>query len=262
MTLVHRERYIWPTEDTKIKFSEESSKQLRALAQNCLYARRADGTYKDVRGIRMEPAALGWSWDGSTFDYENDGDLDMLVLNGTESDIPTREGGGPDDYVDGRAFLKHHNQQTNVFYASADGYFYDVSDFCPLAFEGNSRGSAFFDFDLDGDLDVAISSYGSEARLFENIQQSKNNWIRFHLTGTKSNRSAVGARLEVRFGDQVRYDQVVSGSGFLSQNPYTLHFGIGKADSIEKLVITWPSGVVQELADLEVNQKHEIVEPK
>jgi hypothetical protein len=260
MTLMHRQRYIKPTDDTKMKFTAASMANLRALVQNCLYSKKADGTYENVHDIRMEPANLGWSWDASTFDYENDADLDMLVLNGTESEIPTREEGGGDKYLFGRTFLKHHNQQTNVFYASEGGFFYNVSDFCPLSFEGNSRGSAFFDFDHDGDLDVAIASYGSHARLFENVQQMKNNWIRFHLTGKQSNRSAIGARLEVRFGDEVRYDQVVSGSGFLSQNPYTLHFGLGKAKQVDTLVITWPSGGVQELVDLEANETHGIAE--
>ena len=261
MKLMHRQRYIKPTDDTKMKFSAATMANLRALVQNCLYSLNADGTYENVHDIRIEPAQLGWSWDASTFDYENDADLDMLVLNGTESEIPTREEGGSLEYLYGRTFLMQHDQQTNVFYASEDGYFYNVSDFCQLSFEGNSRGSAFLDFDNDGDLDVAITSYGSHARLFENVQKTKNNWVRFHLTGSQSNRSAIGARLEVRFGDEVRYDQVVSGSGFLSQNPYTLHFGLGKARQVDKLVITWPSGDVQQLADLEVNQTHRIVEP-
>jgi hypothetical protein len=148
-----------------------------------------------------------------------------------------------------------------VFYVSQDGYFYDVSKVCPLAYQGSSRGSAFFDYDGDGDLDVAINDYDSPAKIFQNNQQTANNWVRFQLEGTRSNRNAIGTRIEVRFADQLHYDQVVSGSGFLSQNPMALHFGVGQATLVDKVMVSWPSGLVQQVEDLEVNQTHQIREP-
>ncbi len=258
--LVHRQRYRRPTEETTIVFGKENLNTLRALVNNKLYRRHRDGFYEDVHNTVLEPADHGWAWDASVMDFENDGDLDLLLLNGTENALPTAPFESRPDHIEQRKFMSHYGRQPNVFYVSQDGYFYDVSKVCPLAYEGSSRGSTFFDYDGDGDLDVAINDYDSPARIFQNNQQTTNNWARFKLVGTRSNRNAVGARIEVRFADQVRYDQVVSGSGFLSQNPMVLHFGIGQASRIDKVIVRWPSGLIQQVEDLEVNQTHELRE--
>ena len=162
----------------------------------------------------------------------------------------------------GHEFLTQHADQNNVCFLSQAGYFYDVSGKCELAYKGNSRGSAWFDFDNDGDLDVAINDYDDPGRIFENVQATKNQWIRIHLEGTQSNRAAIGARVEIRFGDgQKRFSQVVSGKGFLSQNPMTLHFGLGKIKEVEAVIITWPMGLQQTLKKLPADKTHIIREP-
>ena len=261
MKLMHRQRYRKPTEQTQIVFSSENLQNLRALVTNRLYRMHLDNIYEDVHDTRLEPADLGWAWDASAFDYENDGDLDLLVLNGTESHIPRLKDEYRKRHIGGRVYLSQYAKEKNICFFSEDGYFYDVSEHCPMAYEGNSRGSTFFDFDGDGDLDVAINDYNAPARIFENLQNSDHTWIRFKLEGTRSNRCAIGARVEIRVGDQSRYDQVVSGSGFLSQNPMILHFGLGTAHQVDKVIITWPSGTTQELSDMPVNQTHKIREP-
>jgi hypothetical protein len=261
MKLTHRQRYRRPTEQTEMVFTPESIENLRTLVTNRLYEWRPDGTYADTHDQRLEPAELGWAWDASALDYENDGDPDLLVLNGTESKVPGDRRGGTQEHVEGRLFLLRHAEQQNVFYMSQDGYFYDVSQQCPLAYRGNSRGSTFFDFDNDGDLDVAANDYNASCKVFENLQRAGHHWIRFRLEGTRSNSRAIGARVEVRFGDERRYDQVVSRSGFLSQNPLELHFGLGAANRVDKLIVTWPSGSVQELFDFVADQTHVIEEP-
>jgi len=106
-----------------------------------------------------------------------------------------------------------------------------------------------------------LTNYDGKAMLFENLQESDNSWVRFRLEGTQSNRNAVGARVEIHFGDKIRHDVVVSGSGFLSQNPYMLHFGLGQAEKIDKVIIRWPSGVTQNLDNLESRTTHDIKEP-
>ena len=258
--LMHRQRYIKPTEETQVVFGQRNLENLRTLYGNRIYTMRRDGRYKDVHETRVEPADYGWAWDASTLDYENDGDLDLLVLNGTDNRIPVRKGETPESYMGGREFVALYASQKNLFYLSEDGYFYDVSDHCPICYVGNSRSSAFFDFDSDGDLDVAINDYEKPARIFENRQQSGNRWVRLALEGVKSNRNAVGARVRITFGDQVRYGQVVSGSGFLSQNPMTLHFGLGSAHQIDEAVIIWPSGFTQKLNGLAANRTHHVRE--
>lgn len=260
MKLTHRQRYRKPSERTEIVFSAENLENLRALVTNRLYVRRSDGTYRDEHNSRVEPAELGWAWDATSFDYENDSDLDLLVLNGTESKVPT-ERQPSQRHVAGRVFVMQYANARNVMYCSQNGYFYNVSAHCPIAYSGNSRGSALLDFDADGDLDIAVNDYFGPGRLFENVQQSNHHWVRLHLTGRVSNRDAIGARVAVHFGGQVRYDQVVSGSGFLSQNARTLHFGLGGADRVDRVVVTWPSGIVQQLGALEADTTHYIEEP-
>jgi len=256
--LTHRVRYPKPAHGTRVKFDHLDN--MRALVVNKLLRRVPDGAFEDVHDIYIEPAQLGWAWDASTFDYENDGDLDLLVLNGTEG-TPTESAVKQDDVVKNHEFLTQHANQKNVCFLSQDGYFYDVSSQCELAYRGNSRGSAWFDFDHDGDLDVAVNDYDGPGRIFENLQKSGHHWIRFQLVGTRSNRNAVGARVEIRFGKgRKHFSQVVSGKGFLSQNPMTLHFGTGTSSSIDELVIIWPGGTQQTLKDLPTGKTHVIRE--
>jgi hypothetical protein len=230
--LTHRVRYPVPGQGTKIKF--DHLENMRTLVVNKLLRRRTDGAFENVHDIHIEPAQMGWAWDASTFDYENDGDLDLLVLNGTVGKAGT---GATGTHTEN---LSRHAQQNNVCFLSQDRYFYDVSAVCELSYRGNSRSSAWFDFDNDGDLDVAINDYKGRGRIYENAQATGNHYLRVRLRGTRANRNAIGARVEVRFGDEKRFAQVVSGKGFLSQNPMTLHFGLGKVDKVEKVLVTWP----------------------
>ena len=257
--LTHRVRYPKPVQGTKVKFDHLDN--MRALVVNKLLRRVPSGAFENVHDIHIEPAQLGWAWDASTFDYENDGDLDLLVLNGTEGTLPS-SGTKDEKVIKSHEFLTRHANQNNVCFLSQARYFYNVSDKCELAYKGNSRGSAWFDFDNDGDMDVAISDYDDPGRIFENVQDAGNHWIRFQLVGTQSNHDAIGARVEIQFGDgQKRFSQVVSGKGFLSQNPMVLHFGLGKTTEVDTGIITWPTGLQQTLKRLPAGKTHIIHEP-
>ncbi len=259
--LTHRERYRKPEENTRVRF--ENLGNLRALVANTLYQRQPGGAYANVHDIYIEPADLGWAWDASTFDYENDGDDELLVLNGTESkaQIPTFPDEQRPAFKGGRDFLSKYDNQTNVCFISEQRYFYDVSRDCELCFPSNARGSAMFDFDNDGDTDVVITQYHGPARIFENKQASGNQWIKLKLEGTRSNRDAVGARVELRAGGQKSFSQVVSRKGFLSQNPHMLHWGLGSARQADQVIITWPSGERQTVGPLPAGQVHLLREP-
>ncbi len=257
--LTHRVRYPKPIRGTKVKFDHLDN--MRALVVNKLLRRAPSGTFENVHDIHIEPSQLGWAWDASTFDYENDGDLDLLVLNGTEGK-PLASSVDQKGFVKSHEFLTQHANQNNVCFLSQGRYYYDVSGKCELAYKGNSRGSAWFDLDNDGDLDVAINDYDGPGRIFENAQDAGNQWIRFQLVGTRSNHDAIGARVEIQFGDgQKSFSQVVSGKGFLSQNPMILHFGLGKTKEVDAVIITWPAGLQQTLKKLPTGKLHIIREP-
>ena len=252
--LTHLVRYPKPVQGTMVKFAHLEN--MRALVVNKLLRRLPSGAFENVHDIHIEPSQMGWAWDASTFDYENDGDLDLLVLNGTEGMQNKSSSGAP-----GHNFLSRHAQQVNICFLSQDRYFYDVSAKCELAYKGNSRGSAWIDLDNDGDLDVAINDYHGPGRIFENVQATGNHWIRLQLQGTRSNRNAIGARVELRIGDEKRFGQVVSGKGFLSQNPLAIHFGLGPAKRADEVIVTWPGGIVQKLGPLTADKIHQLTEP-
>jgi hypothetical protein len=123
----------------------------------------------------------------------------------------------------------------------------------------SSRGSAFGDFDNDGDVDVLVMNMNEPPLLLRNDYFNKssrgpNNWLMLNLMGTKSNRSAIGARVTLKTGAQLQFQEVTSQSSYYSHNDHRLHFGLGenkKADSIE---ILWPSGAREVLNDVPANK--------
>jgi hypothetical protein len=108
-----------------------------------------------------------------------------------------------------------------------------------------ARGAAFADYDNDGKVDVFILNLGSPAFLLHNTSPGKNHWIAVKLAGRKSNRDGIGARVEILAGGVRQQRERVAGSGYLSQDDPRLHFGLGAAGKVDKLTVTWPSGIQQ-----------------
>jgi hypothetical protein len=107
-----------------------------------------------------------------------------------------------------------------------------------------SRGCAFGDFDNDGDLDIVIMNQHEAPSLLRNDAPKENHWIKVRLEGTKSNRSALGARVLVRYGGKVQAQAVMSQASYMSANDPRLHFGLGKETTADVEVV-WPTGVVE-----------------
>jgi hypothetical protein len=116
-----------------------------------------------------------------------------------------------------------------------------------------SRGAAFGDFDNDGDMDVLIMNVNEPPTLLRNDAPTGNRWIKIRLEGTKSNRSAIGARVLVHYGGKVQVQEVLSGSSFISANDPRLHFGIGGATTAD-VEVHWPSGLVERMKSVSANQ--------
>jgi len=236
--------------------------KLERAVNNRLFRYTKDGLMENVHGKYFEPAEMGWAWDCSPIDYENDGDLDFLVLNGTEDHPPRLEGESRPHYLGQAEYLRFYANDVNVFFLNEGGFLYNISGACELSYPGNSRASAALDFDLDGDLDLAVNDYESRAKLFRNEEPWSNSWVRFRLRGTRSSRDGFGARIRVE--DDLGNAQSatkVSGAGFLSQDPMELHFGLGKATRVKRALVHWPSGIEQAVEDLEARRVHTIVEP-
>jgi hypothetical protein len=117
----------------------------------------------------------------------------------------------------------------------------------------SSRGCAFGDFDNDGDLDVVIVNLNEPPSLLRNDLKGSDRWLKIKLIGTKSNRSAIGTRVIVRYGKKVQAQEVVSQSSFYSTNDSRLHFGLG-AEKVADISIHWLGGGHEELKNVAANQ--------
>jgi hypothetical protein len=128
------------------------------------------------------------------------------------------------------------------------------------AFDG--RGVAFADFDNDGDLDLVVTADAGEPnRLWRNDSVTGHHWLGVHLRGTRSNRSAIGARVVVTTVDGSIVQEVSGGAGRGSQNSLPLEFGLGTATVVEAITIRWPSGTVQTLRNVSADRYIELTEP-
>ncbi|MGC2764586.1 MAG: CRTAC1 family protein, partial [Candidatus Acidiferrum sp.] len=206
-----------------------------------------DATYQ--AGLGKHTQYLGWGC--GFFDMDNDGWLDILICNGhvyPEVEQLKTEAG--------------YAQRKLLYKNLRNGTFEDVSyDAGPgISIPSASRGCAFGDFDNDGDVDMVVNTVNDYPQLLRCDSKTGNNWIKIKLVGTKSNRSGIGARLKCVSsvaGEKILHsqiDEVRSSSGYFSQNDLRIHFGLGKAEKVELLEIRWPSGVVETLKEIKVNQ--------
>jgi enediyne biosynthesis protein E4 len=122
------------------------------------------------------------------------------------------------------------------------------------------RGAAYGDWDNDGDLDLLLTANGGWGRLLRNDTPAENGWLRLVLTGTASNRDAIGARVAVRVGERTLVRCVKSGSSYLSESDRRLTFGLGRAPRADTIEIQWPSGAVQTLGPVARNQELRVKE--
>ena len=130
-----------------------------------------------------------------------------------------------------------------------------------IAARHSSRGCAFGDFDNDGDLDVLIINLNESPSLLRNDQKVKRHWIKIKLVGTKSNRSAIGARVLATYNGKHQLQEVMSQSSFFSVNDMRLHFGLGEATTVD-LAVRWPSGLAEEFVGVAADQVVRIEEGK
>ena len=212
-------------------------------------------TYEDVAARSgVGPASknsLGFGC--AFFDANLDGWLDLAVANG-HIDETVRNIRGNVGYA----------QPPLLFLNDGNGSFRDLAAELAGGFDQPKvgRGLAYADFDRDGDLDLLLTTNNGPAYLYRNDQLSGNHSIRFRLTGTKSNRDAIGAVVRLTSGGLTQSRMVKSGSSYLSQSELPLTFGLEKRDQVEQVVITWPSGRVEEFKNLAAGRSYDCLEGK
>jgi enediyne biosynthesis protein E4 len=186
-------------------------------------------------------------------DVDLDGALDLAVANG-HIDETVRNIRGNVGYA----------QPPQLFLNVGNGKFRDVAVDVGGGFAKPrvGRGLAYGDFDRDGDLDILVTTNNGPAVLFRNDQLAGNRSIRFELQGTKSNRDAIAANVQIFAGDLHQSRMVRDGSSYLSQSELPVTFGLGKRDKIDRVVIGWPSGRTEEHKELQTQKAYKCVEGK
>jgi hypothetical protein len=178
-------------------------------------------------------------------DYDDDGDLDLSIVNGHVIDnIAVFRSGGK------------HAQRRLLLQNAGSGRFSDVSAQSGPGFavERVGRTVVAGDVDNDGDLDLLVTNNGGDAELLRNDGGSRNNSVLLRLVGTSSNRSAFGARVRATVGPRTLVREVTSGSSYLGQNDPRVHLGLGAAGLIDRLEIRWPSGKTESINNVASNQ--------
>ena len=194
-------------------------------------------------GLAVNTQYIGWGVD--FVDLDNDGWLDIFHVTG--SIYPEVEKVYPDFKL---------KTQRLVYRNLGNGSFEDVSDLCgPGVLDPHSsRGCALGDFDNDGNLDVLILNMSEPPSLLKNQNHSGHHWLSVKAQGTRSNRSAIGARVVVSAAGRRQIREVLSGSSYISQSDLRQHFGLGRAAKVDHIEVHWPSGQTDRIANLEADQ--------
>jgi len=221
----------------KMSFSEDTA---------TLYHNIGGGSFDDVTfpaGLGVDTRQLRWGC--GFFDMDNDGWLDIFIANGHIYPEIER--------------LKidiHYREPKTVYRNLRTGRFQNVSqELGGAVLEPiSARGSAFGDFDNDGDLDVLLNPVNDYPQLLRCDSATGNHWLKIRAVGTKSNRSGIGARIKCVAGSHQQIEEVRSGASYASQNDLRVHFGLGQATQADRLEIRWPSGQVDVLQNVAADQ--------
>ena len=216
----------------------------------------------------------GWGWGAKFFDYDNDGWLDLYVMNGWVS--AGKESYVPDifamitrpnvDFADARNWPPMGSkslsgyQKKRLFHNLGGQLFHDEAARHGLDSTLDGRGVAVADFDNDGRLDLFVANANGEQRFYHNTMPPGPHWVEFLLQGTKSNRQAVGAQLRLKAGDTTWLRFVDGGNSFAGQSSARVHFGLANRNAFDSVEVRWPSGLKETFRGLAADKLHKIVE--
>jgi len=178
-------------------------------------------------------------------DFNNDGWKDLFVANGHVMDNAELSSG-------------RQSKQPNLLLTNGRKSFTGRT----LSDPALHRGLAWGDFDRDGRVDLVVTRLNQPAQVLWNRTEGAGAWIEFDFEGSKSNRDAIGAWVEVTTADGTQWDRVTGWSGYGCSSSRRLHFGIGRARQAMRVRVGWPSGAVTNLRDAPAGTVVKVVEPK
>jgi enediyne biosynthesis protein E4 len=225
---------------------------------NMLWHNNHDGTFTDLSRETGTCETL-WGWAAKFGDYDNDGLLDIFVVNGLRSagpenyipvlvDLITKPGV---DFTDVRGWpnighMTWSGYQKKKFFRNLDGSsFKEISNAAGVDNDKDGRGLGVGDFDNDGRLDFYQANADQNSLFYRNATTDAGHWVELKLVGTRSNRDAIGARVTLKAGARTMIREVDGGNGYAGQSTQRIHFGLGANTTISSLQIRWSSGTVQ-----------------
>jgi hypothetical protein len=213
-----------------------------------LYRNRGRGRFVDVTyPSRVGRATLPLSgWSNGIFDFDNDGWKDLFTVNGDVNDNT-------------ELFSSRKSRQPPLLLRQESNGGFSPSEIGP---EGLYRGAAFGDLDNDGRIDVVATRLNDRAVLLRNNAEPRRHWVGLRLEGSRSNRSAIGARVRlVSASGREQWNHVTTSVGYASSSPAAVHFGLGTEAAVKLVEIRWPSGAMQELPGVATNRWLTVREP-
>ena len=210
-----------------------------------LYVNNGEGRCEDRTfdaGLGLNTRWLGW---GAGFaDFDNDGWLDIFLTNGHVYP-EVRQIRGEAGY-----------EQRKVVYRNVNGRFEDVTMRLgePATTPKAGRGTAFGDLDNNGTIDVVVNNIHDAPDVWLTEAPAGNHWLMVRLIGTRSNRSAIGARVRVKTGAVTQIREVQGGGSYLSQNDFRVHVGLGDAGVVDRLEVRWPGGLEESWTGVAVDR--------
>jgi hypothetical protein len=217
-----------------------------------LYQNQKDLTFVDRPGEIGAATRLLSGWGLRFFDYDNDGDPDLILANGH-----------PDDMVEVQS-LKVKYKEPLLMFENINGSFKNVTEISGPVFSKDfpARGLSVGDYDNDGDLDVLIINNGAAPLLLRNEGGNRNNWAGLNLVATSSNPDAVGTMITWEAGGVKRKRLKTAGGSYLSSHDPREILGIGTASKIDSIEIKWPSGKVDRITNPPLRKYLTVVEGK
>jgi len=249
-------------------------KYLPQYVRNVLQVSNGNGTFSDV-GYMSNTYATDWSWSPLFADLDNDGLRDLLITNGYQKDVTNLDFvsyndeltmfGTPESKY--KALITEANKlkgvkKKNYGFKNIENFqFADKSEEWGLSQISYTNGTAYADFDNDGDLDLIMNNINDEAFLYrnntireKNQTESNSNYLRIKLAGEKGNYEGLGAKISVYYDSKKQFSEHQTIRGYKSTIEAFDHFGLGKIKNVDSVAIEWPSGKMQTIRKVKANQ--------
>ncbi|HJQ40570.1 MAG TPA: CRTAC1 family protein, partial [Thermoanaerobaculia bacterium] len=273
VTMDKDEKYVLPDTKTQMKFNPAKMGNMRVVEANDLWISNVSGgqallpVYEQSKSIGRGYSSTGWSWGAQFFDYDNDGDDDLYLVNGMNeyavyssvNPYLMDPSGKPSTAV-----LPVATKEEPVFFVNTKGMLQEENAQSGANPAGNARSVAYLDAEGDGDVDMIVNNFNAPALVYRNnSEKNGNHWIKLRLTGDPAKgvtRDAIGAKLLVDTAkEKGMWREVFSTIGYLSVHPKEQHLGLG-GERHADVTVVWPNGEKESFKGLAADKTYRIVQ--